>query len=256
MKSTGTKRVAKGLAKKAGRKVVAKTAKKTAKKAATKTVTKTVTKAAARKASAAKTSATKTTATKTSTSKASARKPSPTKAPRKTPPVAAKPASGGASLVAIGSKAPDFTLPDGSGKPVTLSALGGGPVVLYFYPKDDTSGCTAEACDFRDNLAAFRKLGCTVLGVSPDSVASHAKFTAKHALGKLTLLADEPGESGTPAVCAAYGVWQEKSMYGRAYMGVVRTTYLIAADGTVAARFDKVSVTDHVAEVLKALRGI
>ena len=266
MKSTGTKRVAKGLAKKAGRKVVAKTAKKTAKKAATKTVTKTVTKAAARKASAAKTTATKTTATKTtatkttatktSTSKAPARKPSPTKPPRKTPPVAAKPASGDASLVAIGSKAPDFTLPDGSGKPVTLSALGGGPVVLYFYPKDDTSGCTAEACDFRDNLAAFRKLGCTVLGVSPDSVASHAKFAAKHALGKLTLLADEPDASGTPAVCAAYGVWQEKSMYGRAYMGVVRTTYVIAADGAVAARFDKVSVTDHVAEVLKALRGI
>jgi peroxiredoxin Q/BCP len=159
-------------------------------------------------------------------------------------------------LVAVGAAAPGFTLPDASGKPRSLASLRGGPVVLYFYPKDDTSGCTAEACDFRDNLAAFRRAGCTVLGVSPDGVKSHAKFIAKHALGQLVLLADEPDAGGTPAVCAAYGVWQQKSMYGRAYMGVVRTTYVIATDGTVAARFDKVSVTGHAAEVLETVRGL
>ena len=160
-----------------------------------------------------------------------------------------------AALIAVGAKAPDFTLPDASGKLVTLSAFKGKPVVLYFYPKDDTPGCTQEACDFRDNLAAFRKLGCTVLGVSPDSVKSHAKFAAKHAL-TITLLADEPATDGTPPVCAQYGIWQEKSMYGRAYMGVVRTTYVIAKDGTVAQRFDKVSVTDHVGAVLAAVNAI
>ncbi len=159
-------------------------------------------------------------------------------------------------LVAVGAAAPGFTLPDASGKQRSLASLRGGPVVLYFYPKDDTSGCTAEACDFRDNLAAFRRAGCTVLGVSPDGVKSHAKFIAKHALGQLVLLADEPDAGGTPAVCAAYGVWQQKSMYGRAYMGVVRTTYVIATDGTVAARFDKVSVTGHAAEVLETVRGL
>jgi peroxiredoxin Q/BCP len=165
----------------------------------------------------------------------------------------AVPAAG--SLVAVGASAPNFTLPDSSGKPVALASLKGKPVVLYFYPKDDTSGCTQEACDFRDNLAQFRTLGCTVLGVSPDSVKSHAKFAAKHAL-TVTLLADEPGTDGTPAVCSAYGVWQEKSMYGRAYMGVVRTTYVIDGAGKVAQRFDKVSVTGHVDEVLSAVRAL
>jgi peroxiredoxin Q/BCP len=165
----------------------------------------------------------------------------------------AAPAAG--TLVAVGASAPDFTLPDSAGKPVALASLKGKPVVLYFYPKDDTSGCTQEACDFRDNLAQFRKLGCTVLGVSPDSVKSHAKFAAKHAL-TVTLLADEPGADGTPAVCSAYGVWQEKSMYGRAYMGVVRTTYVIDGAGKVAHRFDKVSVTGHVDEVLSAVRAL
>ena len=164
-------------------------------------------------------------------------------------------ATASAALIAVGAKAPDFTLPDATGKLVTLSAFKGKPVVLYFYPKDDTPGCTQEACDFRDNLAAFRKLGCTVLGVSPDSVKSHAKFAAKHAL-TITLLADEPTTDGTPPVCAQYGIWQEKSMYGRAYMGVVRTTYVIAKDGTVAQRFDKVSVTDHVGAVLAAVNAI
>jgi len=158
-------------------------------------------------------------------------------------------------LIAVGAKAPDFTLPDASGKLVTLSAFKGKPVVLYFYPKDDTPGCTQEACDFRDNLAQLKKCGCTVIGISPDSPKSHAKFAAKHGLA-FTLLADEPGAAGTPAVCAQYGVWQEKSMYGRAYMGVVRTTYVLAKDGTVAQRFDKVSVTGHVDEVMGVVKSL
>jgi len=156
------------------------------------------------------------------------------------------------SLVAVGAKAPAFTASDPKGKPVSLAALAGKPIVLYFYPKDDTPGCTQEACDFRDNLPKFRKLGCTVLGVSPDSAASHAKFSAKFKL-PFTLLVDEPGADGVPPICGAYGAWQEKSMYGRAYMGVSRTTYVIAADGTVAARFDKVKVDGHIDEVLAAL---
>ena len=195
--------------------------------------------------------------TTTKATKKSAAKKSSTKKPVKkaaaTKPAPAAMAS--AALIAVGAKAPDFTLPDASGKLVTLSAFKGRPVVLYFYPKDDTPGCTQEACEFRDNLAAFRKLGCTVLGVSPDSAKSHAKFAAKHKL-TITLLADEPAADGTPAVCAQFGVWQEKSMYGRAYMGVVRTTYVIAKDGTVAQRFDKVSVTDHVAAVLAAVNAL
>ena len=204
----------------------------------------------------------KTTAKKASTKpvKKAAKKPVKKAAKKPAKTVAKKPvkqaaASASATLVAVGAKAPDFTVPDAAGKLVTLSAFKGKPVVLYFYPKDDTSGCTQEACDFRDNLAAFRKLGCAVLGVSPDSVKSHAKFAAKHAL-TITLLADEPDADGTPAVCAQYGVWQEKSMYGRAYMGVVRTTYVIGADGSVAHRFDKVSVTGHVDEVLAAVKSL
>jgi peroxiredoxin Q/BCP len=169
--------------------------------------------------------------------------------------VAAKFAATPAALVAVGAKAPDFTLPDAAGKLVTLSAFKGKPVVVYFYPKDDTSGCTQEACDFRDNLAQFKKLGCTVLGISPDSVKSHAKFATKHGL-TVTLLADEPDAAGTPAVCAQFGVWQEKSMYGRAYMGVVRTTFVVAKDGTIAQRFDKVSVTGHVDDVLACVKQL
>ena len=194
------------------------------------------------KKSATKKPATKKSATKKPVKKAAPRKPAPA-------------AMASAGLIAVGAKAPVFTLPDASGKLVTLSVFKGKPVVLYFYPKDDTPGCTQEACDFRDNLAAFRKLGCTVLGVSPDSVKSHAKFAAKHKL-TIALLADEPAADGTPPVCAQFGVWQEKSMYGRAYMGVVRTTYVIAKDGTVAQRFDKVSVTDHVAAVLDAVNAL
>ena len=231
----------------------------------TSTARRTVTKKASTKKASTK---------KTSTKKASAKKPAAKKAPTAktsaksastkaaTKPAlkpAAKPAkqavAASAGLVAVGAQAPDFTLPNAAGKPVSLSSFKGKPVVVYFYPKDDTSGCTAEACDFRDHMKSFRALGCTVLGISPDSVKSHARFEAKYGLGDVTLLADEPEAGGAPVVCSAYGVWQEKSMYGRAYMGVVRTTYVVAKDGTVAQRFDKVSVTDHAAAVLAAVKA-
>ena len=199
-------------------------------------------------------SATKTSATKKPVTKKVATKKATVQKATNAKPVAKKPAT---KLVEVGAIAPAFALLNEAGKMVSLADFKGKTVVVYFYPQDDTSGCTVEACDFRDNLAQFKKLGCTVFGVSPDSVKSHAKFIAKHTLGALTLLADEPAnEGGTPSVCAAYGVWQEKSMYGRAYMGVVRTTYVIANNGTVANRFDKVSVDGHVGEVVAAVKAI
>ncbi len=149
----------------------------------------------------------------------------------------------------VGRPAPDFTLHDQDDRPVTLSALRGRPVVLYFYPKDDTSGCTAQACAFRDATADYESAGAIVLGVSPDPVASHRKFAAKFQL-PFRLLAD-PGA----AVCTAYGVWKEKSMYGRKYLGVERTTFLIDADGVVRQVFAKVKVPGHVAAVQAALGG-
>lgn len=155
-------------------------------------------------------------------------------------------------LIKEGAKAPAFTLPDEAGEKHALKDYAGSPLVLYFYPKDDTSGCTSEACQFRDLLPKFEKLGCPVLGVSPDSSKSHAKFIAKHELN-FTLLADEKNDDGVPPVCEKYGVWVEKSMYGRKYMGVQRTTYLIDADGKVARRWDKVKVPGHAEEVLAAV---
>jgi peroxiredoxin Q/BCP len=157
-------------------------------------------------------------------------------------------------LVEPGKSAPAFRLPDAKGTVHTLASLKGKNVVLYFYPKDDTSGCTLEACQFRDLLPKFTGAKAVVLGVSPDGVASHGKFALKHGL-TFTLLADEPGKDGLPATCAAYGTWQEKSMYGRKYLGVVRTTYLIGPDGKVLRRWDKVSVPGHAAEVLAAIGG-
>lgn len=154
-------------------------------------------------------------------------------------------------LIDVGEKAPPFTLPDQGGKPTKLASCAGQPVVLFFYPKDDTSGCTKEACAFRDLLPRFDAGQATVFGVSPDGPESHAKFIAKHDLN-FTLLADAPVDR-TPTVCDAYGVWQEKSMYGRKYMGVVRTTYLINANGDVARRWDKVKVPGHAEAVLEAL---
>jgi peroxiredoxin Q/BCP len=146
-----------------------------------------------------------------------------------------------------GAKAPAFSLPADDGSTVALKDLKGKKVVLYFYPKDDTSGCTVEACEFRDAWASVKKKGAVVLGVSPDGVASHGKFRKKFAL-PFTLLADEDH-----AVAEAYGVWGEKSMYGRKYFGILRTTFVIDEAGRVAKVFEKVKPKGHAAEVLAAL---
>lgn len=150
----------------------------------------------------------------------------------------------------IGEKAPDFTLPRNGGGTISLSELNGKAVVLYFYPKDDTSGCTAEAIDFSAKGADFEAANAVVIGISPDSVKSHDKFAAKHAL-TVMLAADED-----KAVAEAYGVWKEKSMYGKKYMGVERTTFLIAPDGTLANIWNKVKVPDHAQAVFDAVKGL
>ena len=147
----------------------------------------------------------------------------------------------------VGDTAPDFTAQTDAGETLTLSALRGKPVVLYFYPKDNTPGCTREACDFRDEHAAFAKKKAVVLGVSPDSVKTHAGFKAKHEL-PFTLVAD-PDKT----IANAYGVFAEKNMYGKKVMGIVRTTFLIDAKGKIAAIWPKVKVDGHVAAVLEAL---
>ena len=160
------------------------------------------------------------------------------------------------SLIEVGRKAPAFTLPDQDGEKHALKDLAGSPVILFFYPKDDTSGCTKEACQFRDQLPDFKKVKARVFGISPDSVESHRKFVDKHELN-FTLLADAARDGDeNPKICLKYGVWQEKSMYGRKYMGVVRTTYLIGPDGKVAERWDKVKVPGHAEAVLEAVRGL
>ncbi|GAA4247082.1 thioredoxin-dependent thiol peroxidase [Azospirillum brasilense] len=155
-----------------------------------------------------------------------------------------------APAIEAGTPAPDFTMPTDGGGSVTLSALRGKPVILYFYPKDDTSGCTSEACGFRDQLPDFSGLDAVIIGVSKDSVASHDKFKAKYEL-PFTLASDK--ETG---VAEAYGVWVEKSMYGRKYMGLERATFLIDKDGIVRNVWRKVKVTGHVAAVLKALQAL
>ncbi len=149
-----------------------------------------------------------------------------------------------------GMTAPDFALPDADGETVELSALRGHPVVVYFYPKDDTSGCTAEAKDFTCLAAEFAKAGVQLLGISPDSPASHRKFQQKHDLN-VRLLADE-----ARAAAEAYGVWVEKSMYGRKYMGVERATFLIDKAGKVARTWRSVKVPGHADEVLAAARAL
>ncbi|PIN73448.1 peroxiredoxin [Candidatus Woesearchaeota archaeon CG10_big_fil_rev_8_21_14_0_10_45_16] len=147
-------------------------------------------------------------------------------------------------------KAKSFTLPDQNGQDVSLSDFKGRWVVLYFYPKDNTSGCTLEAHDFTAAKAEFGKLGVEIAGVSPDSVKSHAGFCEKEGLG-ITLLSDE-----SKKVLEAYGVWQEKSMYGRKYLGVVRSTFLIDPAGNVAYSWSKVSVPGHVKEVLQKIKEL
>jgi peroxiredoxin Q/BCP len=149
-----------------------------------------------------------------------------------------------------GKKAPDFTAPTDGGGKLKLSELRGKPVVLYFYPKDDTSGCTAEACSFRDNAAAFKKLKARVVGVSKDSVASHDKFKKKYSL-TFPLVSDADGK-----ICGKYGTWVEKSLYGRKYMGIERATFLIDPKGVVRNVWRKVKVPGHVDEVLAAAKAI
>jgi peroxiredoxin Q/BCP len=154
------------------------------------------------------------------------------------------------SLIEPGRKAPAFTLTDQSGTTHRLSDYAGKPVVLYFYPKDDTPGCTKETCDFRDRLPQFKKSKAVVLGLSILDEKSKAKFAKKFDV-TFPLLAD-----ADHAVAEKYGVWQEKSRYGRKYMGIARTTYLIDGDGKVARRWDNVKVDDHAQEVLKATREL
>ena len=149
-----------------------------------------------------------------------------------------------------GDHAPDFTLPSDGGGTVSLKKLRGKPVILYFYPKDDTPGCTTEACGFRDSLPDFARTGATVIGLSRDDVASHDKFKRKHGL-TFPLAADVDG-----TVCEAYGTWVEKSMYGRKYMGIERATFLIDGKGVIRRIWRKVKVAGHVAEVLAAARDL
>ena len=150
----------------------------------------------------------------------------------------------------ISQPAPDFTLPATGGGDITLSALKGKAVVLFFYPRDDTPGCTKEAIGFSADLAAFEAAGARVFGISRDTMAKHDKFTAKHVL-TVPLLSDETG-----SVTESYGVWVEKNMYGKKSMGIERATYLIAADGTIARIWRKVKVPGHVDEVLEAVRAL
>lgn len=153
-------------------------------------------------------------------------------------------------MVREGDPAPDFTLSSDAGEDVALSALRGKPVVLYFYPKDDTPGCTAQACGIRDAYAEFEKAGAVVLGVSPDSVKKHVKFKDKYDL-PFTLLADPEHE-----LAEAYGVWGEKKFMGRTYLGVNRTTFVIGPDGTVVKVMEKVKPATHADDVLAALASI
>lgn len=146
-----------------------------------------------------------------------------------------------------GQQAPDFDLPSSNGKNVSLSSLKGKNIVIYYYPKDDTPGCTVEACGFRDSFKEIEKLDAVILGVSPDSIASHGKFIKKFNLPFL-LLADTDKK-----MCQDYGVWVEKSMYGKKYMGVARTTFIINKQGKIAKIFEKVKPEGHELEVISIL---
>lgn len=201
------------------------------------------------KAKAVKPKAAKKKATK-KVAKPAAKKPAVKKkaAAKKAPAKKAASASKVASTLA-GKAAPAFTLMNDAGKKVSLKDFRGRRVVLYFYPKDDTPGCTTEACAFRDAEADFSGADAVVLGVSKDNVKSHQKFKTKYKLN-FPLLADDAG------VSEAYGVWKEKNMYGRTYMGIERSTFLIDEDGKVRAEWRKVSVPGHADEVVKALQSL
>ena len=151
-------------------------------------------------------------------------------------------------MLTPGDPAPAFTLPADDGSVVSLASLRGRTVVVYFYPKDDTSGCTTEACEIRDAWTDVQTTGAVVLGVSPDGVASHVKFKRKYSL-PFPLLADTDHR-----VAEAYGAWGEKSMYGRKYFGILRSTFVIAPDGTIRQVFEKVQPKGHAAQILAALR--
>lgn len=156
----------------------------------------------------------------------------------------------GKASLQTGDIVPDFTLPRDGGSTVALSELRPAPVVLFFYPRDLTSGCTKEAIAFSELKAEFEAAGAQVLGVSKDSVASHEKFVAKHDL-TVPLLSDE-----TETLCEAFGVWQEKKMYGKTFMGIVRSTFLIDGSGRIAREWRKVKVPGHAEDVLEALRAL
>lgn len=230
-KSLGKKKTAKkSLAKKTAARKTAKTkaAKRTAKKAFAKSVSKDFARTAPKKAKA--TRATKAAA------KTAAKKSSP---------------SMESQILKTGQVAPDFNLPTDAGTNVSLKDFAGKTVVLYFYPKDDTPGCTQESCDFRDSFTRVQAKGAIVLGVSKDSIESHQKFKQKFSL-PFPLVSDESGK-----MLQAYEVWQEKVNYGKKYMGIVRTTYLIDVDangkGTIRKAYPKVKVEGHVDEILKDL---
>ncbi len=150
----------------------------------------------------------------------------------------------------VSDKAPDFTLPLGGGGEIQLSALAGQPVVLFFYPRDDTPGCTKEATAFTALAPDFEAAGAKVIGISKDSVAKHDKFSAKHNL-TVPLASDEHGSA-----CEDYGVWGEKQMYGKTFLGIERSTFLIGADGRIANLWRKVKVPGHAEEVLEAVRAL
>ena len=154
------------------------------------------------------------------------------------------------SNICEGDNAPDFSLPGDSDQTVTLSALRGKKIVLFFYPKDNTPGCTKEAIGFSENLDAFKALGAEIIGMSPDSIKKHDNFKTKHAL-TVTLASDEE-----KTALQAYGVWVEKSMYGKKYMGVERSTFLIDENGKIAKVWRKVKVAGHVEAVLESLKAV
>lgn len=153
-------------------------------------------------------------------------------------------------MLEVGQKAPDFTLLDQDGEEVTLSALAGRPVVVYFYPRSDTPGCTTQACGIRDTWSRFEAAGAAVLGISPDDVDAQASFVAKYDLPH-TILADPEHE-----VIETYGAWGERVNYGKRYLGVIRSTVLVDADGNVAAVWPKVSPADHAEKVLQAIESL
>jgi len=150
----------------------------------------------------------------------------------------------------VGDKAPSFKLKNQDAKVISLSDLKGKPIILYFYPKDDTPGCTKEACNFRDEFPKFGKMKAEIIGVSIDSVESHKKFADKYKL-PFNLLADEKKE-----VVEKYGVWKEKNMYGKKYMGIERTTFIINTEGKISKIFPKVKVEEHNKEVMEALKEL